>query len=105
MKYNKIIVAVSLEPETHRALAKLRELNLDINCEIHLVHVVPVILYSRGLHLSVLTYPLEEDRPKFQEGVLSKLTDIKKEILPRHNKVFYKCIFDSNEKAAFNDYV
>ncbi len=105
MKVNKIIVAVSLEPETEKPLMKLKDMDIDVNCEIHLVHVVPVILYARGMSLSVLTYPLEEERPSIQEAILAKLSSVKNQILPHHGKVKFKCLFDANEKAAFTDYV
>lgn len=105
MKAKKIIVAVSLEAETHAPLMRLKDMDIGLSVEIHMVHIVPVILYSRGLHLSVLTYPLESERPGIVENVLAKLAEIKKEILPYHEKVLYKCFFNSNEKAAFADYV
>ncbi len=105
MKYNKIIIAVSLEEETQRPLIKLKDMDIDVHCEIHLVHIVPVILYARGMQLTVLSYPLDEDRPKIQEAILARLKTVKNDILPRHENVIYKCLFDSNGKAAFCDYV
>jgi nucleotide-binding universal stress UspA family protein len=105
MKANKVIVAVSLEPETHGPLMKLRDLDLSADTEIHLVHVVPVILYARGMQLSVLTYPLPEDRPEMEKSIKEKLKVIRQEVLPHHKNVHFKCLFDSNEKSAFNDYV
>ena len=105
MKITKLIIAVSLEIETHGALIKLKNINIDFDCEIHLVHVVPVILYARGLHLSALTYPLMTERPKIEETILGKLADVKTEIFPNHKNVTLKCIFDGNEKMAFCDYV
>jgi nucleotide-binding universal stress UspA family protein len=105
MKFNKLIVAVSLEAETHVSLMKLKTMDIHLDTEIHLVHIVPVILYARGLHLSALTYPLMEERPKIEEPILAKLTNIKTEIFPNHKNVTFKCIFDANEKMAFCDYV
>jgi nucleotide-binding universal stress UspA family protein len=105
MNINKLVIAVSLEPETHGPLIKLKNMNIDADSEIHFVHVVPVILYARGLHLSALTYPLVQERPKIEETILAKLADIKKEIFPDHKNITFKCIFDGNEKMAFCDYV
>lgn len=105
MKINKLIIAVSLEPETHGPLMKLKNMNIDVDSEIHFVHVVPVILYARGLHLSAMTYPLMEERPKIEESILAKLAEIKKEVFPNHKNITFKCLFDANEKMAFCDYV
>lgn len=105
MKAKKVIVAVSLEEETHKPLLQLKEMNIGPEAEIHLVHVVPTIIYARGMQLSVLTYPLPEERPKIEESILNKLSKIKEEIFPNHQNVKFKCLFDANEKAAFNDYV
>ncbi len=90
MKINKLIIAVSLEPETHGPLMKLKNINIDLDCEIHLVHVVPVILYARGLHLSALTYPLMTERPKIEGTIFRKLADVKTEIFPNHKNVTLK---------------
>lgn len=105
MKCNKVIVAVSLEAETHGPLLKLKSMDIDPKTEIHLVHIVPVIMYGRGLHLSVMTYPLPEERPKIEAAILGRLAEIKNEIFPDAKNVNYKCLFDSNEKAVFSDYV
>lgn len=105
MKPKKIIVAVSLEEETHKALQNMKKMNIETDTEIHLVHMFPVVLYARGMSLSVLTYPLPEERPRIEEHVMSSLKDVKNELFPEHKKVVYKCIFDSNTKAAFTDYV
>jgi nucleotide-binding universal stress UspA family protein len=104
MKCKKVIVAVSLEAATHGPLLKLKNIDIDPDAEIHLVHIVPVIMYGRGIHLSVMTYPLPEERPKIETAILARLVAIKKEIFPEHKNVVYKCLFDSNEKAAFSGY-
>jgi len=95
---------VSLEKETHRALLQLKNLDLNPDAEIHLVHVVPVIWYARGMQLSVLTYPLEDERPRIEQAILAKLNSVKDELLPLHTNVTCRCLFDANEKAAFADY-
>ena len=105
MKANVVIVAVSLEAETHQPLMRLKEMEIGLEAEIHLVHVVPAILYARGMDLSVLTYPLPEERPDIEGSIIARLMEIKKQIFPDHKKVEFKCIFDSNEKMAFCDYV
>ncbi|HXH73462.1 MAG TPA: universal stress protein [Bacteriovoracaceae bacterium] len=105
MKSKKIIVAVSLDGETHNALMKLKEVDIGHDTEVHFVNIVPVVLYARGMQFSLLTYPLPQERPAIEESVIDKLKGLKGEILPHHGKVVYKCIFDPNEKAAFNDYV
>lgn len=105
MNAKKIIVAVSLEEETHRPLMQLKSMNIEKDAEIHLVHVIPTIIYARGMQFSVLTYPLPEERPKIEESIMAKLAEVKKEIFPDHKNVIFKCLFDANEKAAFNDYV
>lgn len=105
MKAKKIVIAVSLEEETLKPLQQLKNMDLTKDVEIHLVHVVPTILYARGMQFSVLTYPLPEERPKIEEGIITRLKDVKKDILPEAENVTYKCLFDANEKAAFNDYV
>lgn len=105
MKANKVIVAVSMEEETQRPLLQLQDLNFSRDTEIHLIHVMPVILYARGMDLTVLTYPLEEERPKIVETITGKLRKLAKDIFPEHTKIVYECLFDSNEKAAFCDYV
>ena len=104
MRSKIVVVAVSLEKETHRALLQLKNIDLSPDAEIHLVHVVPVIWYGRGLQLSVLTYPLEEERPRIEQAILAKLNSVKEELLPLHTNVTYRCLFDANEKAAFADY-
>lgn len=105
MKATKVIVAVSLEGETHKPLLGLKKLEIAKDAEIHLVHVVPIILYARGMNLSVLSYPLPDERPEIEMAIVSKLDQVKKEILPEHTNVRTVCLFNSNEKAAFTDYV
>ncbi len=105
MKVNKVIIAVSMEEETQRPLFQLKDLNFSHDTEIHLIHVMPVILYARGMDLTVLTYPLEEERPKIVDTVTDKLKKLASEIFPGHSNIVYECLFDSNEKAAFCDYV
>lgn len=105
MRADKIIIAISLEEETFEPLRKIKTLDLDIKAEIHLVHIVPSILYARGMQLSALTYPLPEERPRIEESIVKKLMELKSELLPEYSNVTYACLFDSNEKAAFNDYV
>lgn len=104
MKASKVIVAVSLEEETQKPLKQIKNLGIDA-AEIHLVHIVPVILYARGMQLSVLTYPLEEERPAIEEGILKKLGTVAKELFPEHKNLVCKCLFDVNVKSAFCDYV
>lgn len=101
----KIVVAVSLEEETRKTLFQLKGMGLSSDAHIHLVHVVPVILYARGLQLSVLTYPLPEERPSIEKAILARLESVKKELFIDHNNVTCQCLFDENEKAAFADYV
>jgi nucleotide-binding universal stress UspA family protein len=105
MKINKMIVAVSLEPETSGPLQKIKMMDISPTTEVHLVHIVPVIFYARGMQFNVLTYPLKEERPQVEEGILHKLQTVASELFPQHKNVIFKCIFDSNEKAAFCDYV
>lgn len=105
MKARKIVIAVSLEEETLKPLHQLKNMNISNDAEIHLVHIVPTVLYARGMQFSVLTYPLPEERPKIEESIIAKLKDVKKDVLPDAQNVTYTCLFDSNEKAAFNDYV
>lgn len=105
MKAKKIIVAVSLEEEAQKPLSAIKELDLDLDAEIHLVNVMPVILYARGMHFAVMTYPLPEERARIEERVTSALADLKEDILPKHQRIHYKCLFDSNIKAAFTEYV
>lgn len=105
MKVNKVIIAVSMEEETQKPLFQLKDLNFSPDTEIHLIHVMPVILYARGMDLTVLTYPLEKERPKIVETVTDKLKRLAKEIFPEHTNIVCECLFDSNEKAAFCDYV
>jgi nucleotide-binding universal stress UspA family protein len=105
MKSKKIIVAVGLEPETRDPLMQLKDLDLSVDAEIHFVNIVPVILYARGMDLKVLIYPLPEERPKIEASILKQLLEIKKELLPDHENVVLKCLFDVNAKATFTDYV
>lgn len=69
MNAKKIIVAVSLDPATHEPLKKLRDIGLSPNSEIHLVHIIPVTLYAKGVHLSLLNYPLPDERPQMEEHI------------------------------------
>lgn len=105
MNARKIVVAVSFEEETQKPLMQLKNMDIHPDAEIHLVHVIPVILYARGMSLSVLTYPLPEDRPRIEESVLKALTDVRNEIFPKHKNVVMKCLFDVNTKAYFTEYV
>ena len=105
MKANKVVVAVSMEEETQQPLYQMKNLHFSPDTEIHLIHVMPVILYARGMDLHVLTYPLEEERPKIVETVTDKLKKLAREIFPEQSNIVYECLFDSNEKAAFCDYV
>ena len=105
MKSKKIIVAVSMEPATQRPLQKLREFNFLPDCEIQLIHVAPLILSVSGTELSIQTSPSEEERPKLEKNILNKLSELEHLIFPNHQNVISKVLFDSNEKAAFNDYV
>lgn len=105
MKAKKIVIAVSLEEETLKPLQQLKNMDISKDAEIHLVHIVPTILYARGMQFSVLTYPLPEERPKIEEDIISRLKEVKKDIFPEAQDVIFKCLFDANEKAAFNDYV
>lgn len=105
MKARKIVIAVSLEEETLKPLQQLKNMNIANDAEIHLVHVVPTILYARGMQFSVLTYPLPEERPKIEEHIIAKLKEVKNDVLPEAENVVYKCLFDTNEKAAFTEYI
>lgn len=105
MKAKKVVVAVNFEEDTHRPLFQLKDMEFDPESEIHLVHVMPVILYARGMSFNVLTYPLPEERPRIEENIIAALKDLKNEILPGHKHVVFKCLFDVNTKAAFTDYV
>lgn len=105
MKFNKVIVAVSLEDETHKVLSQIKELEFLADAQIQLVHAFPVIFFARGMNLSVVTYPLMEERPELEKDALARLAKVKEEFLPNHQNVSYKCFFDMNEKAAFCDYV
>lgn len=98
-------IAVSLEDELMVALSTIDSLDLSPQAEIHLVHVVPTILYARGMHPSVLTYPLPEDRPKIEEGIMAKLKAIQEKLFPGKDKIVLKCLFGSNEKEVFCDYL
>lgn len=104
MKLNKVIIAVGLEAENHCPLVKIKDLDINLKAEIHLVHVVPVIIYGRGLHSSVLTYPLPEERAAISAEIIARLAEFKQEIFPEHKNVTCKCLFNSNEKLAFSDY-
>jgi len=101
----KAIVAVSLEEETHAPLLGLKDLKFLHGGEIHLVHVVPIILYARGMSFSMLTYPMEEERPRIKSEILSRLDGLRKELLPQEERVVLECLFGTNEKATFTDYV
>lgn len=105
MKANKVIVAVSMEEETQHPLHQMKNLHFSQDTEIHLIHVMPVVLYARGMDLHVLTHPLEEERPKIVETVTEKLQKLAKDIFPEYTNIVYECLFDTNEKAAFCDYV
>lgn len=105
MSINKVVVAVSLEDNLIEVLKKVKDVHLDPQFEIHLVHVFPVILYARGMQLSVLTYPTESEKPEIEKHVMEKMTMIEKEIFSKHKNVIKKCLFGSNEKATFNEYV
>jgi nucleotide-binding universal stress UspA family protein len=105
MNMKKIIVAVSLEKETADPLQKIKLMDISPETEIHLVHIVPVILYARGMQFSVLTYPTKEERPQVEEAIVHKLQAVASDLFPQHKDIIYKCLFDSNEKAAFCDYV
>jgi len=104
MKSKIVVVAVSLEKETHRSLLQLKNMDISPDSEIHLVHVVPVIWYARGMQLSVLKYPLEVERPRIEQAILAKLIAVKEELLPLHTNVTCHCLFDANVKAVFADY-
>lgn len=105
MNARKIVIAVSLEEETLKPLQQLKKMNIANDAEIHLVHVVPTVLYARGMQFSVLTYPLPEERPKIEENIISRLKEVKNDIIPEAQNVTYKCLFDANEKSAFTEYV
>lgn len=105
MKAQKVIVAVSLEEETYKALLQLRNMDIGKDVEIHLVHMFPVIIYAHGMSLNALTYPLPQEKPRIEEQMKASLNDLKKEIFPEHTNVQTKCLFDVNIKAAFTDYV
>jgi nucleotide-binding universal stress UspA family protein len=101
MKTKKIVIAVNLEENTQRPLKGLKDLEFAPDAEIHLVHVMQEILYAKGLQ----SYPLPEERPRIEERILAVLSDIQQEFLPGHKRVVRKCIFDTNVKASFTDYV
>lgn len=105
MKARKIMIAVGLEQETNAPLMKIKEMSISSDAEIHLVHIVPVILYARGMQFSVMTYPLDEDRPKIQEVITEKLKALGSDLFPGFKNIKYACLFDANEKAAFTNYV
>lgn len=105
MKAKKIIIAVGLQDELHKPLLQLKEMNFDENTEIHFVHVIPVTLSAHEMEFSIHAYPPPEERPRIEEKIVSAMKDLKQEIFPEHKNVHYKCLFDTNAKAYFNEYV
>lgn len=105
MSITKVVVAVSLEDSLVEVLKKVKDIRLDPGFEIHLVHVFPVIVYARGMQFSALTYPMDSEKPEIEKQVMEKLSAIESEIFSQHAKVVKKCLFSSNEKAAFTEYV
>lgn len=98
-------IAISLEEELISTMMQVETLELATDAEIHLVHVVPTILYARGMHPSALTYPLPEERPGIEQAIVDKLKVIAGRLFPRNKNIVLRCLFGQNEQETFCDYL
>lgn len=108
MKFiKKVVVAVSLDDNTHEQLSPLRDMEFLTHCEVHFVHVFNIIRYTGVIFEFPIAYPYQADNKPIEESVLAILTKIAKEALPKNfdGKVVHRCLFYENPRHGFSEYV
>lgn len=108
MKFaQKVAVAVNLSEDFKDEFASLKHLNFLNECEIHFVHAFLTTTYSFGLGETALIYPIQDDRKKLEESIVSTLKKMSGKIFDAdfRGKIFCHCLFSDNPKAAFTEFV
>ena len=103
----KVIVPVNMDNNLGEVLKPLRGLEFLNRCEIQLVHVFQTTNMAYGFGEYSLIFPLETDRKKFEESVVSTLSKVSSELFPLNfqGKVISKCLFSEDPKDTFCKYV
>lgn len=104
MRFKKVIIAVKFEENVFHSLQEFKKLGINELTEVQFVHVVPVTVYG-GLQVNVSSYPFPEDHAKIEDSVKHQLRQISLTICPGHEKTLLRCLFGTNVKESFNDYV
>jgi nucleotide-binding universal stress UspA family protein len=108
MKFaRKVAVAINLNHPLPQVLTTLKNLDYLEQCEVHLVHAFLTTTYAVAMGEAALIYPIEDDRKKIEEKVLSELEAISKTILPTafKGKIIVHCLFSDNPKRRFCQFV
>lgn len=104
MSFHRVVLAVDLDPMALKTLSQIRELNLDKNAEIHLVHVFELALYQ--FELTPLLPPSDEDYVLIEKVVQDKLEKVKNDMgLQDHQKVILKCLISESARQEFMQYI
>lgn len=108
MKFaHKVAVAVNLAVDAKDEFISLKQLNFLNDCEIHFVHAFLTTTYSFGLGETALIYPIQDDRKKLEESIVSTLKKISDDIFDEgfRGKIFCHCLFSDSPKIAFTEFV
>ncbi len=108
MKFaHKVAIGLNLAIDSKEEFGSLKHLTFLNDCEIHLVNVFQTTTYSFGLSDSALIYPIQDDRKKLEESIVSSLKKISNKIFDENfrGKIFCHCLFSDNPKVAFSEYV
>lgn len=107
MKFaRKVLLAVPLVDNMADILKSVKGMEFLKDSEVHLVTVFNTINYAIGLGEFPLVYPVVEDREKIEAAIISKLNNLKKEILPEAviEKAGVHCLFGEDVKETFCDF-
>lgn len=108
MKFaHKVAVGVNLSVDAKNEFESLKQLTFLNDCEIHFVNAFQTTTYSFGLSDSALIYPMQDDRKKLEESIVSSLKKISENIFNENfqGKIYCHCLFSDNPKAAFSEFV
>lgn len=104
MRFKKIIIAIKFHESSFAALEEIKKLNISELTEVQFVHMVPVNVYG-GLQVTVSTYPPEEEHARIEETIKQELRQLSLALLPGHEKTLIRCMFSTNVKESFNEYI
>ncbi len=106
---DKVAIAVNISVTAPGEFHHLEKMEFLKDSEIHLVHVFQTTTYAFGLALSeaALIYPIQEEREKLEQSILTSLKKIADQNMPEsfNGTIHYHCLFSDIPKKAFCEFV